>query len=97
MLRQPREQAGGDRRPGHERPQLRVDRAERRAVARVQREPGERPLVAAGHELAEQLDVVVVALEGALVERLLGRPHHRGHAARDGSPEAALKLHRPRA
>jgi hypothetical protein len=59
----------------------------------MERKPRQRPLVAPRDELAEQLDVVVRALEGTLVERLLGRPHDRGDTARNGSPDAALKLH----
>jgi hypothetical protein len=52
----------------------RIRRAEEGSVADVKREPGYRPPPATGDELAEQLDVIVVRAEDALVDRLLSRP-----------------------
>jgi hypothetical protein len=55
----------------------------------VQRDARDVPAVSASDRLAEDLDVVVAALEEELVERLLERPDSRGTHAADGSSKSA--------
>jgi hypothetical protein len=52
-------------------------------------EPDRQPGGAAREELAEQLDVVVLDAEDALVERLLGGPGGRAGGAGEGAAEGA--------
>ena len=56
---------------------------ERRAVRRMQRQPGRRPPARSRYELAEQGDVRVVEPEQPLVERFDRRPRDRGARARN--------------
>jgi hypothetical protein len=81
-MRQPRRHVG-------------VDGPEHRAVGQVDRgahEPGGDG--APGHELAEQLRVVVVDAEDALVERLLGGPDAGGHGAGQRASESLCGVDR---
>jgi hypothetical protein len=71
-----------------------VERAERRAVEDVHGHPDREPGRLARDELAEQLDVVVVDAEDALVERLLRRPHRDARHAREGAAEGAGAVER---
>src|SRR5207248_8688688 len=84
-----------DRRPRQGRPEPRVCGAQDRAVLHVEREADGSPVVAARHELAQDLDVVVLGVEEAFVERLLERHHHRRDRARDPASQARLP-HRSR-
>src|SRR5205807_4543487 len=59
------------------------------AVRPMQSEPRRVPAVAADDRVTKQLDVVVVACEQELVERLLERPEGRRDGAADGSPDGA--------
>src|SRR5207249_1743664 len=83
-FREAGEQSAQGRRPRQERLGERVPGAEERAVLDVERDPDGLPFGAARDELPEQRDVVVVAVEEPLVERLLGRPDRRGGAAGRG-------------
>ena len=82
---------------GQARGDVGVERAEQRAVGDVQREPDR--LACAGRararEAAEQLGVVVVDAEHALVERLLRGPHGRGGRAGERAPQRARRGRRP--
>jgi hypothetical protein len=48
-------------------------------------------VVAARHELAQDLDVVVLGVEEAFVERLLERHHHGRDRARNPASHARLQ------
>jgi hypothetical protein len=50
-----------------------------------------RPVLAAHHELAQDLDVVVLGVEQAFVEGLLERHHHRCDRARNRPSQARLQ------
>ena len=89
VLGEPEQHAARRPRAGQARGEVRVDRAERRAVDDVQREPDREPGRLARDELAEQLDVVVLDAEDLLVERLLGGPHRGAGRAREGAAEGA--------
>ena len=67
-------------------PDLVVDEAEQSAVDEMYREPGTPPAPAAGHCLAENRNIGVVAPKRTAVERLLKRPNRRRRDARRGGP-----------
>jgi hypothetical protein len=91
VLDEARQQAAEDRRPRQGRLEPRVCRAQKRAVLHVEREADGLPVVAARHELAQDLDVVVLGVEKAFVERLLERHHYRRDRARDPPSQARLQ------
>ena len=66
-----------------------VEEPERDAVRDVEREPRRPPARPAGHGLAEDRDVRVVATEDPLVERLLQRPDGGCRGPRDGGSRPA--------
>ena len=90
------ERAAQGRRHGQARSQAGVEGAEERAVLEVQ-ERADRGLARApaGDEPAEQLGVVVVDVEGALVQRLLREPHGRGEAPGERAAEGCECGRRP--
>ena len=98
MLGEPGGGAAHGARAGQARGDVGVDRAEHRAVGEVQREAdrlgGGR---AHAREAPEQLGVVVVDAEHALVERLLRGPDGRGGRAGQRAPSVrvASKAMRP--
>jgi hypothetical protein len=82
VLDEARQQAANDRRPRQGRLEPRVSGSQDRAVLHVEREADGLPVVAARHELGQDLDVVAPGAEEAFVEGLLERHHHRRDRAR---------------
>src|SRR5204863_9634449 len=85
------DQAAQNGRPGQGWLEPRVCDAEDRAVMHVEHEADGLPAVAAGYELAQDLDIVVLGVEEAFVEWLLERHHHRRDSARNPASQAPLK------
>ena len=83
VLDEAHQQAAGDRRPRQGRLEPRVCGAEDRAVLHMEHEADGSPVVAARHELAQDLDIVVLGVEQAFVERLLEVVASRCDGARD--------------
>jgi hypothetical protein len=80
--------ARGGRQRQHGR-EVRVHGTEQGTVLHVPCKPRRIPVLAAHHSTAEQLDVVILAAEHELVERLLERPNGRRDRAADGPPQRA--------
>src|SRR4051812_9041268 len=87
VLGERRRRPAGPRWKRQPRRDVRVHRAERGPVGDVQGRAHGGPAPPAGHELAEQLRVVVRRAEDPLVQGLLSGPHAR----RDGSGEGPAK------
>jgi hypothetical protein len=79
-------QRGGDR---HGRGQVGVNGTEERSVAGVHGQTQRQPALAASHGFPEQLDVVVLTGEDALVQRLLQRPYPGRCGAAGGASQRA--------
>ena len=90
VLAEAQQQAAEDCRARQGRLDPRVCGAQDRAVLHVEYEAHGLPVLAARHELAQDLDVVVLGVEEALVERLLERHHHRRDRARNSRSQARL-------
>src|SRR5204863_4850371 len=91
VLDEAHDQAAQNGRPGQGWLEPSVCDAEDRAVMHVEREADGLPAVAAGYELAQDLDIVVLGVEEAFVEWLLERHHHRRNSARNSASQAPLK------
>jgi hypothetical protein len=83
-----------ERRRRDERAHQSVDGPEHGPVGHVHREAGGGGSGPAGHELAEQLHVVVLRSEDALVERLLAGPHRGRGGAGYRAVQRSSQLHR---
>ena len=83
VLDEARQQAAEDRWPRQGRLESRVCGAQDRAVLHVEHKADGLPVVAARHELAQDLHVVVLGVEQAFVEWLLEGHHHRRDRARN--------------
>lgn len=92
VLDEAQQQAAEDRWPRQGRLEPRICGAEDRAVLDVERETDGSPVVAAGYELAQDLDVIVLRVEEALVERLLERHHHRRNRASDPPSQGLVEV-----